>query len=62
MVANKVRRAATVKDETDPMAFGVGSLAYALFYPGYMSGCITMTNTNPFFTTSDQTTRPECAT
>lgn len=27
-------RAATVKDATDQMQFGVGALAYALFYPG----------------------------
>lgn len=31
-------KAATVKDETDPMQFGVGALAYALFYPGGASG------------------------
>ena len=33
-VLPKMLKAAAVKDETDPMEFGVGSLAYALFYPG----------------------------
>ena len=33
-VLPKMLKAAAVKDETDPMEFGVGALAYALFYPG----------------------------
>ena len=33
-VAPQMLKAATVKDETDQMQFGVGALAYALFYPG----------------------------
>jgi hypothetical protein len=37
-VLPQMLKAATVKDETDPMEFGVGSLAYALFYPGGASG------------------------
>jgi len=37
-VEQKMLEAATVKDETDQMQFGVGALAYALFYPGGASG------------------------
>ena len=37
-VAPQMLKAATVKDETDQMQFGVGALAYALFYPGGASG------------------------
>ena len=33
-VLPQMLKAATVKDTTDPMQFGVGALAYALFYPG----------------------------
>jgi len=33
-VLPQMLKAATVKDDTDPMEFGVGALAYALFYPG----------------------------
>jgi len=33
-VLPQMLKAAAVKDETDPMQFGVGALAYALFYPG----------------------------
>ena len=33
-ILTQMLKAAAVKDETDPMEFGTGSLAYALFYPG----------------------------
>jgi len=33
-VLPKMLKAAAVRDETDPMEFAVGALAYALFYPG----------------------------
>jgi len=33
-VLPQMLKAAAVKDESDPMEFGVGALAYALFYPG----------------------------
>lgn len=33
-VLPQMLKAAMVKDDTDPMQFGVGALAYALFYPG----------------------------
>ncbi len=33
-VLSQMLQAATVKDATDQMQFGVGALAYALFYPG----------------------------
>jgi hypothetical protein len=33
-VLAQMLKAAVVKDETDPMEFAVGALAYALFYPG----------------------------
>ena len=33
-VLPQMLKAAVVKDETDPMEFAVGALAYALFYPG----------------------------
>lgn len=33
-IEKQMLKAATVKDETDQMQFGVGALAYALFYPG----------------------------
>jgi len=33
-VLHDMLRAVAVKDDTDPMEFGVGALAYALFYPG----------------------------
>jgi len=33
-VLPQMLKAASVKDKTDPMEFGVGALAYALFYPG----------------------------
>ncbi|MHC5054184.1 MAG: HEAT repeat domain-containing protein [Planctomycetota bacterium] len=37
-VLTRMLGAVAVKDETDPMEFGAGSLAYALFYPGGASG------------------------
>ena len=37
-VARQMLQAATVNDATDQMQFGVGALAYALFYPGGASG------------------------
>ncbi|MCY3019138.1 MAG: DUF6288 domain-containing protein [Planctomycetota bacterium] len=37
-ILTQMLKAAAVKDETDPMDFGAGSLAYALFYPGGASG------------------------
>jgi hypothetical protein len=37
-VLTRMLEAVAVKDETDPMEFGAGSLAYALFYPGGASG------------------------
>ncbi len=33
-ITHQMLTAATVKDDTDQMQFGVGALAYALFYPG----------------------------
>ncbi len=33
-ITEQMLKAAAVKDETDQMQFGVGALAYALFYPG----------------------------
>jgi hypothetical protein len=33
-VLPQMLKAAAVKDKSDPMEFGVGALAYALFYPG----------------------------
>jgi hypothetical protein len=33
-VLTQMLKTVAVKDETDPMEFGAGSLAYALFYPG----------------------------
>ncbi|MHC4253500.1 MAG: HEAT repeat domain-containing protein, partial [Planctomycetota bacterium] len=37
-VLTRMLGAVAEKDETDPMEFGAGSLAYALFYPGGASG------------------------